>query len=88
MIQVDGNISDVSSIASSNDTQYETDDEAFAEPRVANLSPVPGQTFTPGQPIIFDVNSYQDSSPNLPLCLLINARSCYNKGNNLTEMLQ
>ena len=88
IFQVDGNISDVSSILSSNDTQYDTDDEAFAEPIAANLSPVPGQTLSHGQPIILDINSQQDSSPHLPLCLLINARSCYNKGNNLTEMLQ
>ena len=56
-MQVDGNISDVSSIASSNDTQYDTDDEAFA----------------PGQPVILDIKSDKESSPNLPLCLLLNA---------------
>ena len=81
-MQVDGNISDVSSIASTdNDTQYDTDDEAFAEPIVANLSPVPGQPLIHGQPVILDINSDQASSSSLPLCLLINARSCYNKGN-------
>ena len=69
IFQVDGNISDVSSILSSNDTQYDTDDEAFAEPIAANLSPVPGQTLSHGQPIILDINSQQDSSPHLPLCL-------------------
>ena len=68
-------------------TNYDTEDEALSEPIPANLSPVPGQDVHPGQPIMLDVNLDHGQSSNLPLCLLFNARSIFNKSDNLTEML-
>ena len=38
--------------------------------------------------IRLDVNQTYGQSSNLPLCLLFNARSVFNKSENLTEMLQ
>ena len=95
MAQIDGNVSDISSNYPSDDssdnfsddTQYDTEDEAFAEPIPANLSPIPGQNVPPGQPISFDINSNERQSSNLPLCLVFNSRSVYNKADNLKEML-
>ena len=68
-------------------THYDTDDEAFSEPIPANLHPVPGQDVLPGQPITMDVNQRYDQPSYLPLCLLFNSRSVYNKADNLKEML-
>ena len=79
--------SDDSSDNSGDDTEYDTEDEAFAEPIPANLSPIPGQNVPPGQPIRFDINSNERQSSNLPLCLVFNSRSVYNKADNLKEML-
>ena len=87
--QYDGNVSIESSVsASSNESNYDTDDEAFAEPMAANLFPPNGQPQAPNQPIILDIHPNPESSSNLPLCLLINARSVYNKEKNLCEMLR
>ena len=69
-------------------TVYDTEDEAFSDPIPANLCPVPGQDVQPGEPIRLDVNQNHGQSSNLPLCLLFNARSVFNKSENLTEMLQ
>ena len=79
---------DNSSDSSSDCTDYDTDDEAFAEPIPANLSPIDGQNVEPGKPVEFDINSNQKQSSNIPLCLLFNARSVYNKENNMNEMLR
>ena len=54
----------------SDDTIYDTEDEAFSEPIPANFSPTPGQNVVPGQPINFDVN-LSDRSPSMPLCLVL-----------------
>ena len=94
ILQVDGNVSDMSdgssdnSHDSSNSTLYDTEDEAFSDPIPANLAPVPGQNVPDGQPIRMDVNMNHNQSSNLPLCLLFNARSIFNKSDNLTEMLR
>ena len=98
MIQLDGNVSVVSSVDGkddsisddndeSSDSEYETEDEAFSDPIPANLFPV-SEDITPGQPIKLDLNMKDNLSSNLPLCLLLNARSVYNKCKNLDEMLQ
>ena len=50
--------------------------------------PVQGQLYTSGKPITLDVNLYNGYSNNIPLCLLFNARSIYNKCESLNEMLQ
>ena len=82
--------SDVSSDDDSNlsDTEYDTEDEVFPEPVPANLTPLPGQALLPGQPIKLDVKQKDQHSSYLPLCMLLNARSIYNKSDNLTEFLQ
>ena len=79
--------SDNASYTSSDCSMYNTDDEAFPEPIPANLSPAPDQNVPSGQPIIFDVNQKNDLISPLPLCLLFNSRSVYNKSDNLNEML-
>ena len=75
--------SEDSSDYDSNGTEYDTEDEVFPEPIPANLSPIPGQSVSPGQPIKLDINSKKGQSSNLPLCLLFNSRSVYNKEDNL-----
>ena len=89
-IQVDGNISDISSNDDSDyDTEYDIDDEIDAQPIPAKLSPIPGQTIATGQPLKFDVNPHKDDrSSFLPLCLIMNCRSVCNKADNLKEIMQ
>ena len=70
----------------SDGSSYATEDEAFSDPIPVSLSPVPDQFVTPGQPIILEVNMNSQPSP-LPLCLLLNARSVFNKSDSLNEML-
>ena len=79
---------DTSSV-SDDDTDFDTDDELDPEPIPANLSPVAGQIFTPGKPIELDVNLMQNNhkSSNLPLCIMLNSRSLYNKIENFRELL-
>ena len=82
-------MSDDDTINESDDlTDYDTDDEAFPDQNPANLYQVPGQNIHPGQPITLDVSLDHDVQSYLPLCLLFNARSAYNKADNLTELLR
>ena len=69
------------------DSQYDTDDEPEPGPRQPNLFPIPGQNVSPGVPLQFDVDLDDDIPSCLPLCLMMNARSVYNKSDNLKEML-
>jgi hypothetical protein len=99
IIQLDGNITDISESInvdsdeesddlSNLDTSYDTEDEIDGEPIPANLSPIPGQNVQPNQPLVFDINLNKDAQSSfLPLCLMMNARSVYNKSSNLREML-
>ena len=48
---------------------------------------MPGQEVTTGQPKGLDVNLNADLQSYLPLCLLFNARSVYNKADNMAELL-
>ena len=80
-------VNDVSD-ASGIDSTIDTDDEIDNEPIPANLFPIPGQNVLPNQPLVFDVNIDKDAQSSfLPLCLMMNARSVYNKSRNLNEML-
>ena len=72
------------SVTDSDSEEYDTEDEAFPEVVPANLFSNGTQTDR-GQAL--DVNLDDDMKSPLPLCLLLNARSVYNKCNNLTEML-
>ena len=96
IVQIDGNetelssdvdCDDVMSEVSADDTNYETDDELDPCLSQANLFPVPGQIPIPGVPLKFDVNMNDDVTSFLPLCMMMNARSVYNKCNNRHEML-
>ena len=64
-------------------TNYSTDDEQNYDQSQANLFPVPGQNL----PLKFDVNLSDNVSSCLPLCIVTNARSCYNKCDSLNDML-
>ena len=79
--------SDKTSDISTDCSTYDTDDEAFPQLIPANLSPVPDQNEPSGQPIIFNVYQKNDLTSPLPLCLLFNSRSVYNKSDNMNEML-
>ena len=70
----------------SDTTEYETEDEAFPEVTPANLYPSGAQTENRGEAL--DVNLNADMTSPLPLCLLLNSRSIYNKCDNLAEMLR
>ena len=70
------------------DTEYDTDDEPFSEPIPVNLFPVSEENHPPNQPIKLEVNLKEEISTYLPLCLTFNARSVYNKSDNLAEMLK
>ena len=92
IVQVDGNASFESDISvatngdSSDCSSYATEDEAFSDPIPVSLSPAPDQQVTQGQPIRLEVNLNGQPSP-LPLCLILNARSVFNKADNLIELL-
>ena len=100
--QLDGNITDNSysstnselsetkvDDSSSVDTSYDSEDEVDGDPIPADLSPIPGQNVQQNQPLVFDINLDKNvQSSFLPLCLMTNARSVYNKQNNLREMLK
>ena len=100
IFQVDGNNSGVSDYTTDtiggsstvdnsigSDSDYDTEDEAFPQVISANLYPLPGQNVTQGEPLCFDVNLETDLTSSLPLCFLLNARSVFNKRDNLREML-
>ena len=64
------------SVTDSDSEEYDTEDEAFPEVVPANLFSNGTQTDR-GQAL--DVNLDNDMKSPLPLCLLLNARSVYNK---------
>ena len=78
-----------SSDEQNDDSEYDTEDEVDPEPIPANFFQPDNQTLVPGQPIQLDVvtNDKPQNPPRLPLCLMFNARSIYNKVNRLRTML-
>ena len=89
---MDGNISVSTDNTTNNSkddlTEYETEDEAFSAPIAANLISVPGQHKLPaGQQQVLDVGPSLDQPTNVPLFLLLNARSIFNKADNLADLL-
>ena len=76
-----------SSDDSKDGTADDTEDEAFSEPIPVNLFAIPGQNVETGQPIKLDVDLNRDQTSYLPLCLMFNSRSVFNKADNLNEML-
>ena len=91
--QLDGNQSLDSSIISDNEsdsssnTIYATDDEVDPQPIPANFffpqAQIPGQ---PNPPEV-QISSNKQQSSRLPLCMMLNARSLYNKVNNFKSLL-
>ena len=95
IIQIDGNISILTHETVKNDddlehsignSEYDTEDEAFNRVIPTNFSPISNQNSLSNQPLQFDVNSGEATS-SLPLCLVFNARSVYNKCENVRELL-
>ena len=87
----DNELSENSSIVESTaDTEYGTDEEIDPEPIPANFFPVPNQNIAPGQPITLDVHVSGSNQPTsmLPLCMMLNSRSLYNKCDNFRTLLQ
>ena len=93
ILQLDGNQSFISSQFSDNEsnsslnTTYVTDDEVDPQPIPANL--IFTANHIPGQPAKLDVqiSSNKQQSSRLPLCMMLNARSLYNKVNNFRTLL-
>ena len=69
-----------------NSTIYDTEDEAFDKVVPANFAPIDGQIEAKGIPLKFDLKEGEPSS-SLPLCLVFNARSIFNKTCSLRNML-
>ena len=69
-----------------NETFYDTHEEAFDEASPANFSPVEGQNISLNEPLIFDIKQ-GEASKSLPLCLVFNARSIFNKCTSMHELL-
>ena len=83
-MQLDGNatISDaIDNDDSETETEYGTEDEAFSNPIPINL--VHNNDITNK----LDVDMKNDFSSSLPLFMVLNARSIFNKSRNLTQML-
>ena len=93
--QLDGNqtiineseTSSISDISSTCSTIFATDDEFDPEPIPANFFPHPAQS--PAEPTLLDVevNSRTQNPSRLPLCLMLNSRSLYNKIDNFRTLL-
>ena len=96
IFQGDGNDSITSIISNSthdscsNQTLYHTDDEVDSAPDPVNLLPVPGQALHPTQPVQLDVVTRVEPqhSAFLPLCIMLNARSVFNKSQHLKDLYQ
>jgi hypothetical protein len=70
------------------DIDYDTDDEIDATVDPVVLTPVPNQILSPTKPIQLEIhNSEQVKYSPLPLCMVLNARSIYNKCDNLKKLL-
>ena len=91
ILQHDGNdslLSESDSISEDNDTDYDTDDEIDPTPTPVILTPVPNQLPVQGQPIQLEVVSDVLKQPSpLPLCMMLNCRSLYNKVDNFKNLL-
>ena len=67
---------------------YDTDDEIDSEPAPVVLNPIVGQTLAPRLPKRLEVNlnSNDQKTPILPLCIMLNARSVYNKPDHFKDL--
>ena len=81
-------VSDISDSESddSDDTEYETDDEVESTVNPLILTPALNQTQLPEVPIQLEIQT-SNQSPPLPLCMMLNARSLYNKSDCFKNLL-
>ena len=88
IFQCDGAAS-VCSSSSELSSQYSSEDEFDANPVQAVLVPAPDQP-SPGQPLVLTVDpTGKETLPlSLPLFLVLNARSLYNKAENFKRFLR
>ena len=73
---------------SDDDTEYETDDEVdpIVDPPI--FTAVPNQNISSNEPIQLEIlTPNQEQSSSLPLCMMLNARSLYNKAENFRNLL-
>ena len=91
--QLDGNDSVVSdslsddSLSDDSFLNYDTDDEVDPILDPAVLAPVPNQVPVQGQPVQLEVVADVSAQPSpLPLCMMLNARSLYNKAANFKTL--
>ena len=92
--QLDGNDSVVSdnlsddSLSDDSFLNYDTDDEVDPILDPAVLAPVPNQVPVQGQPVQLEVVLDASTQPSpLPLCMMLNARSLYNKSQHFKTLL-
>ena len=70
------------------DIEYDTDDEIDATVEPLILAPVPNQVLSPSKPAKMEIlTQKQIQSSPLPLCMMLNARSIYNKCDNLQKFV-
>ena len=84
----DDDSNDETSGAEENETEFESEDEVDAEPEPVVLVPAADQV--PGQPLVLEVDpTGRAALPNsLPLGMITNARSLYNKIDNYIRFLR
>ena len=95
ILQCDGNETLASQLTddscdSSNQTLCNTDDEVDSSPDPVNLHLVPGQVLDPTLPVQLDVDTRKEPqhSDFLPLCIMLNARSVYNKPQHFKDLYE
>ena len=72
----------------SSESEYDTDDEVDATFEPVVLAPVPGQSLSSDIPLQLEIlPTNQRQPPPLPLCMMLNARSLYNKPDNFKNLL-
>ena len=87
ILQNDGNDSLISDGDSSETIDYDTDEEFDPIILPAILTPVPNQIPVQGQPIQLEVRPNVEKQPPLPLRMMLNAWSLYNKSENFKNLL-
>ena len=70
------------------DTSFDTDDEIDDKQISPALEPCIGQQSNQNEPQLFDFSENWSKQSSLPLCILTNARSVYNKQMSLREILR
>ena len=95
IVQEDGN---ATTISDGDDDQSDTDDDSYMEYDTDDeidgtvdpiiLTPVPNQVLSPSKPVQLEIlTPNQVQSSPLPLCMMLNARSLYNKRDNFKKLL-